>query len=332
MFVNSFILFIILFSNIDVSITENHPQQKFNLSEEAYNYLEEALTYMEVGSVNRKNLDWNFLKIETYKKASNALTPKDTYEAIELAISLLKDNHSFFMRPEQVSFLENKNNDQAIDIIQSKSMLINNQIGYLLVPPCNSLSEDSMKKYALSLQQEIQTLDENKLNKWIVDLRGNSGGNMWPMVLGLRPLIKVDTFGFFSDGSGEYHAWNFEGLFVKVENFEISSLNEPSYQLNQLAPRIAVLIDNQTASSGESTTIAFLGGIQTKVFGQKTGGYTSANEAIQLSDGAAIFLATTYSADRLGKIYRDGITPDQITEIGDFTLNEAIQWLEKENN
>lgn len=153
---NIFILFIILFSAANASTMENHPQQKFNLSKEAYNYLEQALKYMEDGSVNRKNLDWNSLKIETYKKASNALTPKDTYEAIELAISLLKDNHSFFIRPEQVSILENKSNDQAIDIIQSKSMLISNQIGYLLVPPCNSLSEDSMKKYAMSLQQEIQ--------------------------------------------------------------------------------------------------------------------------------------------------------------------------------
>lgn len=151
---------------------------------------------------------------------------------------------------------------------------------------------------------------------------------MWPMVLGLRPLIKADIFGFFADGSGEYHTWNFEGLSVKVENFEICSLNDPSYQLNQLVPRIAVLIDNQTASSGESTVIAFLGANQTKVFGQKTGGYTSANEAIHLSDGAAIFLATTYSADRLGKVYLDGITPDQATEIGGLTLNEAIQWLE----
>lgn len=332
MILNFFILLIILSSNVDASTIQNYHQQKFNLSEEAYNYLEEALTHMEEGSVNRNNLDWNFLKIEIYEKASNALTPKDTYAAIELAISLLKDNHSFFMRPEEISFLENKSNDQAIDIIQSKSILINHQIGYLLVPPCHSLSEDSMKEYALSLQQEIQTLDENKLNKWIVDLRGNSGGNMWPMILGLRPLIEIDTFGFFSDGSGKYHPWNFEGLSVKIENFEICSLNEPSYRLNELAPRIAVLIDNQTASSGESTTIAFLGGNQTKVFGQKTGGYTSANEAIQLSDGAAIFLATTYSADRLRKIYRDGITPDQITEIGDFTLNEAIEWLETENN
>lgn len=287
---------------------------------------------MEEGSVNKKILNWNSLKTEVYKKASNARSTKDTYEAIELAIFLLKDNHSFFLRPDQVKFLENNNNDSAIDIIQSKSMLIENQIGYLLIPSCYTLSENTMREYALSIQQEIQALDKNKLSKWVVDLRGNSGGNMWPMVLGLRPLINSDTFGFFSDGSGEQYAWNFENQSVKNQNFEICSLDAPSYQLNHLHPRIAVLVDNQTSSSGEATTIAFLGNNKTKVFGQKTGGYTSANEAIQLSDGAAIFLATTYLADRLGRIYVNGITPDQITETGDFALKEAIQWLQMEND
>lgn len=330
MLINIICYLCLLFPNINaLAGTENHPQCEFNLSKDAYDYLTDTLAHMEKGSINRNHLDWDALKKEVYKKASNALTSEDTYEAIELAIALLKDNHSFFMRPEQVSFFETKSNDSAIDVIQSKSMLINNQIGYLLIPPCHSLSENSMKEYALSIQQEIQKLDKNKLNKWIVDLRGNSGGNMWPMVLGLRPLIKAETFGFFADGSGEFYAWNFEGLSVKAGNFEICSLNEPSYQLYQLSPGIAILVDNQTASSGETTTIAFLGGDQTKVFGQKTGGYTSANEAIKLSDGAAIFLATTYSADRIGRIYRDGITPDQTTEVGDFTLNEAIRWLEK---
>lgn len=332
MILNILILFTILFSHVNASNTENHPQQAFNLSEEAYDYLEEALTQMETGSVNRGNLDWNFLRIETYKKASNARTPKDTYEAIKLAISLLKDNHSYFISPEQVSFLENDNDDQVIDVIQPQGKLINNQIGYVLIPHYYLLSKDSMREYASSIQQEIKALDKNKLNKWIIDLRGNSGGNMWPMVLGLRPLINTDVFGFFSDGSGEYHAWYFEGLSVKSGGLEICSLHEPSYQLNQLASHIAILVDDQTASSGETTAIAFLGGNQTKVFGQKTGGYTSANEEIRLSDGAIIFLATTYSADRLGRIYREGITPDQTTEIGDFTLHEAIRWLETEND
>lgn len=323
-----FVSFAFLFSDIHaLTIRENYTQ--FNLSIEAYDYLEKALAYMEEGSVNRKNINWDSLRLEVYERASNALIPKDTYEAIELAISLLKDDHSYFLRPDQLNFVETRSNDYAIDVIQSKSLLINSQIGYLLIPPCNSLSANSMKEYALSIQKEIQALDANKLNKWIVDLRGNSGGNMWPMVLGLRPLIQAEIFGFFSDGSGEFYAWNFEGLSVRSEDLEICSLDEPSYQLNQLTPpRIAVLIDNETASSGETTTIAFLGGNLTKVFGQKTGGYTSANEQIQLNDGAAIFLATTYSADRLGRIYRDAITPDQITEVGDCTLNEAIQWLE----
>lgn len=333
MIVRVIVLFALLFAVIDaLPIAENHLQHEFNLSMEAYDYLEEAIAHMEAGSVNRKNIDWNALRLDVYQKASNGLTTRDTYEAIELAISLLKDNHSFFVRPEQLKFLETASTEKAIDVIQSRSALINNQIGYLLIPPCDSLSEDSMREYASSIQQEIQALDRDKLDKWIVDLRGNSGGNMWPMVLGLRPLITAEIFGFFSDGMGEYSAWSFAGLSVKSENLEICSLHASSYQLNQANPKIAVLADNKTASSGETTAIAFLGGNNTKLFGQKTGGYTSANEAIQLSDGAAIFLATTYSADRLQRIYRDGITPDQITEAGDPSLNEAIQWLENHND
>ena len=312
------LVFVLLFSNIDAqTINEN----RYNISNEAYNYLTEALAYLEKGSVNKTFINWDSLKEEVYKKASNAVVPSDTYDAIKLAISLLGDNHSFFMVPNEVSYLETKNNDQ-----DSKALLIDHDIGYLLVPTCWVLSENAIREFALSLQQKIQDMD-NELSKWIVDLRGNMGGNMWPMVLGLRPLIRAETFGFFSDGSGEYYPWKFDGMSVKVSDFEIYTLNAPSYQLKASNLRIAVLVDHQTGSSGEATAIAFIGGDQTRVFGQKTGGFTSANEAIKLSDRAVIVLATTYLSDRLGKIYRDGITPDQITEAGDSTLDAAIHWL-----
>ncbi len=322
-----FLLFILLFTNTyAVPLTENQLRQEFYLNKEAYSYLEEALSYMEEGSVNTSILDWDTVKMEVYRKATNAMTAKDTYEAIDLALSLLKDNHSFFLRPTQVKYLENRNNDQSVSVIQSNSKIIDNEIAYLLIPSCHSLSENQLRQYGLSIRQEIQTLDKEKLGKWIIDLRGNSGGNMWPMVLGLRPLIIGNIFGFFSNGLGESYAWNLEDL------PEIYSLNTPSYCLSQPDPRIAVLVDKETGSSGEAVAVAFLGQDQTKLFGQKTGGYTSANEAISLSDGAIILLATTYLADRLGRIYKDGITPDQITEAGDSTLYEAIQWLKEEGN
>ncbi len=321
-----FLLFSVLLANTYALATaENQLSQEFHLRKEASSYLEEALSYMEEGSVNRNALDWNLLKIEVYKKAANAVTTKDTYEAIELALSLLNDNHSFLLRPTQVKYLESRNNNQSASVIQSCSKLIENQIGYLLIPSCYSLSENELKEYTMSIQQEIQTLDKKKPGKWIIDLRGNSGGDMWPMVLGLRPFIKGNIFGFFSNGLGDSYAWNLEDL------PETYLLNTSPYCLSQPHPQIAILVDKETASSGEAVTVAFLGQDQTRVFGQKTGGYTSANEAISLSDGAIIFLATTYLADRLGRIYTDGITPEQITEIGDATLYEAIQWLQEED-
>lgn len=326
---NFIILFIVLCSSIYASgNAENLLRQKFNISEEAFNYLEETLMYLEMGSVNRKIIDWDSVRTQVYTKASNAITTKDTYEAIELAISLLQENHSFFQRPDIVAHLKNKRDDQAIDIIQKNSKLIHNHIGYLLIPSCCCYSKSAMEEYALSIQKEIQALDKNNLSKWIVDLRGNLGGNMWPMVLGLRPLIKSETFGFFSDGSGDYYSWNFDNFSVNIDNYEQCSLTEPSYELKQSTLQIAVLIDKQTISSGEATTIAFLGGDGIKIFGQRTGGYVSANEEILLSDGSAIYLATTYSADRLKRIYRESIIPDEITEVGNPTLDAAIQWLE----
>ncbi len=307
---------------------ESFAQQEFSLSQEAYNYLQEAIQPMEIGSINQKMIDWDVFKREVYQKASNALTPRDTYEAIKFAISLLGDQHSFFLRPEQIDFLETQENREMVDRI--RSTLIDDHIGYLQVPSCHCLSEQTLKSYALSLQNEIAALDQYALDKWIVDLRGNSGGHMWPMVLGLRPLIHAEIFGFFSDGSGEFSAWRFDDLSVKNQDFELCSLDSSSYELKHPTPKIAILVDQETASSGEMTAIAFLGQDQTKVFGQKTGGYTSANELIRLSDGAAILLATTYSADRLGRIYRDGITPDKIIEEKTTTLQKAVEWLEEE--
>ena len=135
------LVFVLLFSNIDAqTINEN----RYNISNEAYNYLTEALAYLEKGSVNKTFINWDSLKEEVYKKASNAVVPSDTYDAIKLAISLLGDNHSFFMVPNEVSYLETKNNDQ-----DSKALLIDHDIGYLLVPTCWVLSENAITRIRL---------------------------------------------------------------------------------------------------------------------------------------------------------------------------------------
>ncbi|MGZ5191759.1 MAG: S41 family peptidase [Flavisolibacter sp.] len=44
-------------------------------------------------------------------------------------------------------------------------------------------------RFADSIQSLIQTFDRRGISKWIIDLRKNTGGNCWPMLTGVGPLL-----------------------------------------------------------------------------------------------------------------------------------------------
>jgi carboxyl-terminal processing protease len=71
------------------------------MTPEAMAYLTEALDYIQEYSVRREHIDWQALRQEVSVLASQAQTPAETYPAIERALDLLGDHHSFFRRPEQ---------------------------------------------------------------------------------------------------------------------------------------------------------------------------------------------------------------------------------------
>ena len=90
------------------------------------------------------------------------------------------------------------------------------------------------------------------------------------------------------------------------------------------------MIGEETSSSGEMTTISFIGKNNTKLFGQPSGGYTTANQGFKLSDGSYIYLATSYTADRNSKKYLSKIIPDIIVQNDnsfDNCLETASKWL-----
>src|SRR6201999_3259590 len=86
---------------------------------------------------------------------------------------------------------------------------------------------------------------------------------------------------------------------------------EPSLQSPSKAP-VAILVDSSTASSAEAITIAFHGRPNTRFFGTRTAGNSTAVQPFKLDDGAEIYLTTAIDADRTGKPFPDGFTPDQI--------------------
>ena len=112
------------------------------------------------------------------------------------------------------------------------------------------------------------------------------------------------------------------------------TLDDAPVLMTPSAP-VAVLVDGSTASSAEAITIAFHGRPDTRFFGTRTAGKSTAVQPFKLDDGAELYLTTAIDADRTGKQYPDGFTPDQVfpsttimpPESSDPVVQAAQTWL-----
>ena len=63
-------------------------------------------------------------------------------------------------------------------------------IGYVKVAAFSGIGAEAAA-FANGIQRAIISADRDDLIGWIVDVRGNLGGNMWPMVAGRRPRARA---------------------------------------------------------------------------------------------------------------------------------------------
>jgi C-terminal processing protease CtpA/Prc len=99
-----------------------------------------------------------------------------------------------------------------------------------------------------------------------------------------------------------------------------------------------VLFDRGTGSSGEAVAISFTGRTRERSFGDHTAGFSTSNGTYQLPDGGVLFLCNAIEADRSGKLYPDGLDPDErvpepathFSEENDAVLKAAEEWLAKQ--
>ena len=93
-------------------------------------YLNKAVDVLEGNSINRNSIDWVKFRNEVLEKGKEAESIKDTYPAIEYALGLLGDHHSFLMTPEQCKTFT----DQKVSLPEISAELINDRIGYIKIP------------------------------------------------------------------------------------------------------------------------------------------------------------------------------------------------------
>ena len=205
--------------------------------------------------------------------------------------------------------------------------LLERALAHIVVPQFASSDRQTISAFATNLQGVIRRLDQQDPCGWIVDLRQNRGGNMWPMLAGLGPLLDAGPLGWFADRTTRGPAWSYhDGGAWNGPNLNTQVTGTP-YELRVDHPPIAVLVGPMTASSGEAVAIAFQGNSHTRMFGEHTRGLTSANGPFTLIDGAVLILAQAIEVDRRGRVYENGVTPDEITNDASEIPAAAHEWL-----
>lgn len=318
----------------DIELVEHTSPTGLKISDTARAYLTEAIEKIRANALNADAPDWDKLVPVLRAIVDGATTTTDTYPAIEAALSALRDNHSYFRSPQAMRQLaENKTTSNFG--IQSRTI---GAIGYVAVPGFEGGAPSRRTAFADELQARLNAVSETGPCAWIVDLRSNTGGNMWPMLAGLAPLIGDGDVGKFVS-SKHSSTWRLAaGAAGVVDGFGVfRSLAAPT-QHRALAGAertpIAVLIGPQTSSSGEATLVSFIGRQRTRTFGEPTAGRSTANEGFTLSDGAMMLITTAKFVDRNGRIYGGKIQPEQFVASTsavelerDPVVAAAIDWL-----
>jgi hypothetical protein len=309
---------------------ELHAMTDTAITDSVRAYVEHALDLMQTHSMRRDAIDWTSFRAEVWEQVRGTTTVPALYPVLERVVRRLGDGHSLFIRPRPEKHWTGE---------PPGGQLAGDRVGYLRVPEFGSADSTQSTAYADALQDAIRHLDARGVCGWVVDVRTNSGGNMWPMIAGIGPLLGENPVGWFVRPTGAREPWAYEGGASLYNNGRpLARASGTGHVLRDPAAPVAVLTGARTMSAGEAVVVAFRGRPNTRSFGAATGGMSTGNESFDLADGGRLVITTTLYADRTGRRYGAAIAPDVTLAAGvreaptpsDAVADAARSWIESQ--
>ena len=208
---------------------------------------------------------------------------------------------------------------------------LENGIGYLKVV---GIGPGNVKAQAEFIRQGLKDLKSKGVNKWIVDLRFNGGGNMEPMISGLAPLIGEGRIAGAINKENQIRSYTINnGQFFNADRLVCEMDNQPKIESNE---KVVVLLSRYTISSGELVAVAFKGRDNTTFIGEETAGYTTGTGYDKMNDELALIISQDVFIDRNQKRYDKKVGVDKYVQFQhnvsleqDNQIKRAKDWLNK---
>ena len=270
-------------------------------------YVRHCVKLLDRDGLYADSPEWEAKKKEVLASAKTITTLEEAHACVQEAGYVAGGKHTFIQAPvaDTTTYIE-----RAPEV-----KILEDGILHIVIPAHNGVKvSDSL--YIHTVFDFLQ--DHLDAKGVIVDLRDNTGGNMYPMITAVSPLLP-------------------NGIILKFKSRDKTTPITLEYVVKscQLAPDsidripsstpVAILTNGMTGSSGEATLLCFRGLDNVRTFGAPSAGYASSNVTHILADGYLLAITRSCDVARTGEVFcNDPIDPDVATE---EPLEEAIRWI-----
>jgi carboxyl-terminal processing protease len=292
-------------------------------------YLLHAVDLIAERALYRDRVNWHEIRDRARQTARGARSYAGTHRLLYQVLKEAGGRHSYLKLPYQYPRTSKTASPAAAE--QAGPAFpdgeLRDQVAVLRVPALSGHGQPA-RRYTATSHAVVRRLAAAGPRGWVLDLRDNGGGNMWPMLAGIGALLAPGVLGYFVEPDGSRQEWSHRRHFSLVPRHLLSLDGRPVARLP--GPRrdrrqpVAVLTSARTASAGEAVLVAVRSQPAVRTFGEPTAGLTTANQTFTLGDGARLVLTVAFYADAAGRLLDGPIVPDQAA---DDALAAALAWI-----
>ena len=271
-----------------------------------YGYVKSSIRKIDNYALHADS-DWSVERLTYLSEAKTIGNFDDAHRIVNSALAFAGGKHSTLLAPvtDTTSYEE----------FAPEAYMLDGGIAYVKLPAHRGVKV-SDAEYTHTVLDFLQShLDAAGV---VIDLRDNRGGNMYPMISAVAPLLP--------DGALLKFMTRKRTTPISLDYVVRSSgLNLAEISRFPDTTPVAILINDWTGSSGEATLLCFRGLDNVRTFGIPTAGYASANLTFPMADGYLLLITTGCDVARTGEVFCDDpIAPDVETEA---PLEEGVRWI-----
>ena len=282
-----------------------------------------ALELIRRNALFSDSVDWDAAHQQAQDAVTHACGYAGTYHLLGTVVKQAGGDHSRFIPP--AAFRQARARTSAAGPALPAGG-ITGRVGYLVLPQLPG-GQKLAYRYIVVGSRLVDEMAAARPQGWIVDLRDNSGGNMWPMLAALAGLLEYGVLGHFALPGGRMQAWSLDCRHVRLDG-KRAAHRHGRFRRTDVIP-VAFLISARTASAGEAVAVALRSQPRVRAFGMPTAGFTTGNRTHVLRDGARLVISECYYADHRQRLITGPIIPDERVDSSDTgpLLATARKWI-----